>query len=220
MQQLALWATSNQQMTNWVGSWYLDSCLSGMPARVGSLALSPAYPLTRWGPPLARSCTPQSLGCVQGCFPSNGDGTLGGWLATPVSDPHPRPARTRFSASGLTQGAASTPYPDVLAPGPPALCRCHWFLGGDVSSLLAGETKVCSRLIPGAGVEVLRLLVNPVGIDQKTWCDLGICQSDPWSQPETRFCILDADPLFWLGASLSGLILYALVSDKTQGTQL
>lgn len=174
MQQLALWGNfrSANDKGGWaVGTWTLVCHASQLG--YGSLALSPAIPLTRWGPASRRLHTPEPWVCA-GLFSPKWWGHRDWLCCQSCLDPHPSPARTGFSASGLTQVAASTPYPDVLAPGPPALCRCHWCLGGDVSSLLAGETKVCIRLIPAAGIEVLRRLSNPFGFQTSTWRDLSL----------------------------------------------
>ena len=163
MQQLALWGNFRSTNDKWgwaVGTWTLGCHASQLG--YGSLALSPADSTYQVGATAYTVIHTPEPGDVRGCFPPCGGGTLGGWWATPVSDPHPSPARTGFFISGLTQVAASTPIGDALTPGPPASCRCHWFLGEDVSVQLAGQMKVCSRLWPVAGFEVLRRLRYPI----------------------------------------------------------
>jgi len=83
MQQLARWAIHSSMTMGWAVGIWTQGC---QPCQLGwgSLALDPAYPVTSRGPPRERSCTPQSLGCVQGCFPPNGGGTVIGWVANPV----------------------------------------------------------------------------------------------------------------------------------------
>lgn len=92
---------------------------------------------------------------------------------------------------------------------------CHWFLGEDFSARLAEEMKVCSRLCPVAGDEVLRLLVNPVGFEKQTWCDPPRMAVRPVDANRIWFLHAGCRPLFRLGPVGQGShwpILYALVS--------
>lgn len=76
------------------------------------------------------------------------------WLLPPVFDPHPSPARTGFSYSGMTQVATS--ITDAMVPGPPASSRCHWFLGEG----LGPDWALCSGVHPGVRMLVLKCYAN------------------------------------------------------------
>lgn len=151
MQQLALEGWHSNQLTRGLGSWYLDSCLSIRPARVGFVSNSSARsPYQGGGPTSVGLHTPEPWVCA-GLFSSRIGGSTWDGCCHPCFDPRPSPARTGLLPGGFIQ----MPWLLVHAP----VVHVTGFLVGVWATWpLVGVQSGWT-----AGIELLRHSVHPVG---------------------------------------------------------